>query len=239
MKEKKKGPQGSTVWRHAHAAESFRTAAEAIGPIMRGMRLFLISRGQWSMIDAILHVIDELTTRGGREDSPSRVDISVWTWTIAEYDVEVLGRLMIDDRIRDALLIVNRVAKDKNAHIIDRWRDIFGPKSVKYATTHAKIARVEELLSDGQQEPRRRVLIRGSMNLNHNPRYEQCDISEGGPEYDLVRRVEDEHPYLTATAPAEDFYAAARLGESITADQLELCRDIRTWRPVRSRRDDK
>jgi hypothetical protein len=36
--------------------ESFGLASSAIGSITPGMALFAVTRGQWSMIDAILHV---------------------------------------------------------------------------------------------------------------------------------------------------------------------------------------
>ena len=63
--------------RRAVARESFANAAETIGPCKPGMSLFAITRGQWSMIDAVLHVLDQV--------GPAAV--SLWTWTIAEYEV--------------------------------------------------------------------------------------------------------------------------------------------------------
>jgi hypothetical protein len=64
--------------------ESFENAAACIGPIERDMSLFALTRGQFSMIDAIFHCLKETGT----------ASISVWTWTIAEYEVEAMGGLI-------------------------------------------------------------------------------------------------------------------------------------------------
>lgn len=76
------GPRSAASNRRARAIESFKTARDCIGPITPGLAIFAVTRGQFSMLDAVLHVLDEL--------GPSRV--SLWTWTIAEYEVEVLDR---------------------------------------------------------------------------------------------------------------------------------------------------
>ena len=58
------------------AVESFESAAATIGPIEKDMSLFAITRGQFSMLDAILHCL--------HETSPAA--ISLWTWTIADWE---------------------------------------------------------------------------------------------------------------------------------------------------------
>ena len=82
----------SPASRRKTAVASFSNAAETIDTCEAGMSLFAITRGQWSMIDAVLHVLDQV--------GPAAV--SLWTWTIAEYgvQVQVLTRLQIDKRVR-------------------------------------------------------------------------------------------------------------------------------------------
>jgi hypothetical protein len=46
--------------RAENAVQSFKNAAETIGECTPGMSLFAITRGQWSMIDAVLHVLDQV-----------------------------------------------------------------------------------------------------------------------------------------------------------------------------------
>ena len=60
--------------RRKRVVESFESAAKCIGPIEKGMSLFAITRGQFSMIDAIFHCLHEI----------GPAEMSVWTWTIAD-----------------------------------------------------------------------------------------------------------------------------------------------------------
>jgi len=68
-------------------------------------------------------------------------------------------------------LVFDLSAERRKCSTIDLWRSTFGPDAVRTVKNHAKIARV---WNDGWL-----LLIRGSMNLNFNPRFEQLDISEG------------------------------------------------------------
>lgn len=212
MTKRSPKPRSSSVaGRRIRAAESFRSAAECIGPIDPGMSLFAVTRGQFSMLDAISHVLDEL--------GPSR--ISLWTWTIAEYEVVVFTEMMRDSRISDAPLVIDGGARNKNHSLIASWKESFGGGSVRYVTNHAKIATVE---GGG-----RRVLVRGSMNLNFNPRFEQLDVTEGGPDFDLVRQIESELPVLEDDASNADVYTASKVGSAFEPEQLEVFRKVRRW----------
>jgi len=208
--------------RRTRAAESFGNAAECIGAVEPGMSLFAITRGQWSMIDAILHVLDQV----------GAARLTIWTWTIAEYEVQVLQRLMLDSRLTGATLVIDQSVREKNlsratAHdcsvgIVRQWKDIFGPDSVRYVRCHAKIATIES--ASGL-----RVLCRGSMNLNFNPRFEQFDLTEGGPDFDLVREIEAELPILPDTCTKEDAHRATRTTEAFDASTLEMFSGVKVW----------
>lgn len=205
-------PRASSVaGRRLRAVESFRSAADCIGPVEPGMSVFAVTRGQFSMIDAISHVLDEL--------GPSR--ISLWTWTIAEYEVVVFTEMMRDARLEDALLVIDGGARNKNHALIAQWKAIFGAESVRYVTNHAKIATVE---GGG-----RRVLLRGSMNLNFNPRFEQLDVTEGGPDFDLVRSIEAELPVLEDDASNGDVYAASRVSAAFEPEKLKVFSKVKRW----------
>ncbi len=107
--------------RKRRAVESFRSAAETIGPIEAGMSLFAVTRGQWSMIDAVQYCLSQL----------GQAAVSIWTWTVADYEVEVMESLLADGRITGALLVIDRSAEQRNGVLIDRWRDRFGESAVK------------------------------------------------------------------------------------------------------------
>lgn len=202
----------SVAGRTKNAVESFGCASSAIGECRAGMSLFAITRGQWSMIDAILHVLDQV--------GPSK--LSLWTWTVAEYEVQVLTRLREDKRVTGGRLVIDAGARTKNAGIIKEWKDSFGGGSVRYVTNHSKIARIES--ASGLK-----FLLRGSMNLNFNPRFEQFDISEGGPEFDLVEQIENEIPALNDKCTGKEVWKASRVGEAFDAEQLALFSGLKVW----------
>lgn len=202
----------SPTARRAVAAESFGNCAECLGRLGAGSSIFAITRGQWSMIDAILHTID---------CCPEPVHISLWTWTIAAYEVDVVTRLRLDGRIAAATLVIDAGARNKNADIIRDWQSTFGPSSVRYVVNHSKIARI----GSGDLK----FLLRGSMNLNANPRFEQFDLTEGGPEYDLVERIESELPVLADNCHSSKPRDASKLGEAFTPDDLALFGGFKRW----------
>lgn len=201
----------SPAARRAVAAESFRTAAECIGPIVPGMSLFALTRGQWSMIDAVRHCLDAI--------GPAR--LSIWTWTIAEYELQTFETLRADNRITEGRLVIDYGARNKNAPLLADWRRQFGPQSIRYVVNHAKIATLET--------ERFRLLLRGSMNLNFNPRFENFDLTEGGPEFDLVRTIEDELPILPDNCSGSQVFAASRVGEAFEPEQLAIFSGVKTW----------
>ncbi|MGA7741177.1 MAG: hypothetical protein WBP56_14435 [Polyangia bacterium] len=164
------------------------------------------------MIDAILHTLDCV--------GPSTV--SVWTWTVAEYEIEVLTRLRRDERITAGRLVIDYGARNKNAGIIREWKSTFGPESVRYVVNHAKIALVES--ASGY-----RCLLRGSMNLNFNPRFEQFDLTEGGPDFDLVKSIEDDLPILLDAVTGEQAYRASKVHSAFSQETLNLFGKVKTW----------
>ena len=193
------------------AVEGFSNAAETIGPIEPGMSLFAITRGQFSMIDAILHCIADLKT----------AEISLWTWTIADYEVEVMCGLIARAEILGATLVIDASADRRNAAIIDQWRSKFGPNSVKICKNHAKIARV--------WTKNTRILLRGSMNLNFNPRFEQLDVTEGGPDFDLVEQIEAELPVLPRKYSNADAESATKVNRAFELGTLKMFQGLKTW----------
>jgi len=197
--------------RRTRAVESFTSAEETIGQIEPNMALFAITRGQFSMLDAIRTVLKQT----------GKSYVSIWTWAIADYEVECFEAFMADREISGALLVIDHAAENRNAALIQQWRDRFGADSARVCKNHAKIARV---WNDDW-----RVLLRGSMNLNFNPRFEQFDITEGGPDYDLVEEIENALPVLRPRASKMEAMNASRLGMAFEAGTLEMFAGIKTW----------
>lgn len=198
--------------RRAAAKESFKTASECIGEIHNNMSLFAITRGQFSMIDAVLACLDQTKTPAS---------ISLWTWTIAEYEIECMQRLMADKRLKQGRLIIDSGARKKNIELINQWRSSFGSNSVKYVVNHAKIATIET--------DEYKLLLRGSMNLNFNARFEQFDITEGGEDFYLVKEIENELPFLPDNCSNSDSYKASKVSEAFNPEQLSIFTGAKVW----------
>ncbi len=114
--------------RRKRVVESFENAAKCIGPIEKEMSLFSITRGQFSMIDAIFHCLHEIGPAG----------MSVWTWTIADYEVEAMAGLMARQETTAGRLVIDQSADRRNGVIIQQWRQRFGDKALRICKNHAK-----------------------------------------------------------------------------------------------------
>jgi len=184
---------------------------QAIGRIEPGLSLFGLTRGQFSMIDLILAALDQV--------GPAR--ISLWTWCVAEYEVQCFERLMIDRRVTRALLVIDSAARQKNRDLLIRWQERNGPESIRWVVNHAKVATIES--------PSLRILIRGSMNLNYNPRFEQFDLDEGHPGFDLVRQTEDALPILRFDHHNGEARTASQIQAAWTDQDLQPFQTLKTW----------
>ena len=204
-------PKSAIAVRRQCAVESFKTASECIGTLVPNCGIFALTRGQFSMIDAVRACLEQT--------GPAHV--SLWTWTVAEYEVEVLGGLMRDDRLLSGRLIIDGGARNKNAAIIEEWKQAFGRETVRYVVNHAKIATIEN--------KNWKLLLRGSMNLNFNPRFEQFDLTEGGADFDLVKEIENELPILADTCSTGETYSATKLDQAFDAQTLDLFGGIKVW----------
>jgi hypothetical protein len=131
---------------------------------------------------------------------------------------------MMRRELESARLIIDITAARPNMKrqpIVEDWRRKFGRDAVLTVKNHAKIARVWNRDF--------KVLIRGSMNLNYNPRFEQLDITEGCPGFDLVREIEDDLPVLPPCCSNADVDAASQLGRAFEASQLRMFDGIKVW----------
>lgn len=197
--------------RVSKAIEGFKTASEVIGTVEPGMSLFAITRGQISMIDVISHLLSQV--------GPSHV--TVWTWCIADYEIEAFEKLLSSKQITGGGLIVDRSAEQRNVELLDRWRNRFGEDSVRIVMNHAKIATVSN--------ERFKLLARGSMNLNFNPRFEQFDISEGDAAYDLVKEIEAEIPILPRLSSRRSADEATGIKDAWSQTDLKPFSDVKVW----------
>jgi hypothetical protein len=218
-----------SIVRSRKSVEAFKSAADCIGPIERDMAVFAVTRGQFSMIDAVQHCL--------REMGPCK--LSVWTWCIADYEIETFESLLASRSITEATLVIDRAGEQqvsktrtfrasedkasRQGQLLTRWRNKFGPQSIKVVLNHAKIA----TLDNGTHK----VVVRGSMNLNHNPRFEQLDVTEGAGVFDLVRSIEQSLPDLPAHYTQHDLEVATGAHVLFTAEELKPFNGaIKVWK---------
>jgi energy-coupling factor transporter ATP-binding protein EcfA2 len=135
--------------------------------------------------------------------------------------LSILRMIKPPGRITGGRLVIDYGARNKNAGIIANWKRSYGADSVRYVVNHAKIATI--------QTDRYRLLLRGSMNLNMNPRFEQFDLTEGGPDFDLVKEVEDELPVLPDDCTGADAYKASKVADAFNPEQLSLFTGVKVW----------
>lgn len=193
------------------AAECFRNATESIGTLTKGYSLFGLTRGQFSMIDLILACLDQVGS----------ARVSVWTWCIASYEIDCFERLLMDHRISGATLVIDSQARTHNRDILKKWQAVHGADSIKWVVNHSKLCTVETAEF--------KLLLRGSMNLNYNPRFEQFDVDEGHPGFDLIRRIESELPTLIFDHPNGDARIATGIDKAFTAERLTPFKNLKTW----------
>lgn len=134
------------------------TALEVIGPLSPGVRVTGLTAGQFSAIDAMEHMVDEL--------GPAEVRIS--TWTTGLYDVHRARAIKVAGRITDIRMLLDRGTFEKSPKYAAPLIDALGIDAFRCLSVHAKI-----VIVSGE---RGAAVMRSSMNLNKNLRTEQFDI---------------------------------------------------------------
>ena len=150
------------------------TARAALAGFDRGSHVFGLTKGQFSMIDLVAAVLDQT----------GPAEVGLWTWCIADYEVETMTALLVDQRVTGFRLVMDYAGVRRDNDLIADMQEHFGSDCVRVTMNHAKIVTV----SNAEW----RVAIRGSMNLNMNTRFEQFDVSEGDAAFDVITGIMDE-----------------------------------------------
>ena len=211
------------------AVEAKGKVEACIGEITAGMGIFAVTRGQFAMVDVIRHCLAQM--------GPSRV--TLWTWCIADYEFQTFEWLLEAGAITSACLVIDRSGQEQmvgktrsdesrggvvgklesHSQLMRRWKAKFGDDSIKVCHCHAKLATVSN--------DEFKLVIHGSMNLNHNPRWEQFSIYEGGGPFEMVRRCEEEMVAVKNNYTRRELDVASGFGRVFTPSEL------RTFRPSR------
>jgi hypothetical protein len=146
-------------WRELRAAKQGR-AREAIGDLQPGLELFVLTFGQFSLIDVLVALLDST--------GPADVDVS--TWTAAHAHLEESRKLLDDKRIRRLRFLVDRSLLTRQPAYCARLRELFGDGCIRTNRSHCKFMTV--------RNERWTLAVRTSMNLNENPRLENLEVSD-------------------------------------------------------------
>jgi hypothetical protein len=146
-------------------------ALEGFGP---DVEIVGYTKGQFSLI--------QLITEALRHTGPA--DLVISTWTAANADVTEVLQFCDIGLAKSARWLVDLTFSKRSPQLAQRIRDVFGGDAIRVAKNHAKFV----LLAND----RWRVVIRTSMNLNHNPRFENFDIAHDPELYGFHAAIIDE-----------------------------------------------
>lgn len=133
-------------------------AAAVIGALRPGDRITGLTAGQFSAVDAMEHMVDEL----------GPADVRISTWTTGIYDIERTRAIQTEGRIRDIRVLLDRGTFEKSPKYAGPLIEKLGVDSFRCLSVHAKI-----VIVSGE---RGAAVMRSSMNFNKNLRTEQFDI---------------------------------------------------------------
>lgn len=155
-------------------ARRVEAAAEAIRGFDRDTEIFGFTKGQWSLVELVGAVLDII--------GPAR--FGCCTWTIASYDLTCLGSWASAGKIHGCRFLVDRTFQRRSPEQAAKVRSLFGGDALRILDNHAKFV----VLRNDEWD----VVIRTSMNLNPNPRFENFTLSHDPPLADFLDAILDE-----------------------------------------------
>ena len=162
-------PEERTIRRSLNA----KAAEEAVGPITRGCEIYGLSKGQFSLVDLVLHCL--------RASGPADVVIS--TWTAAGADIEFAYKLLSEGSIRSLRFLVDFSFPARARSYCAALRERFGDEAIRITKNHCKFVLIRNEAWN--------LVLRTSMNLNENRRLENYEISDDRDLADYLASVVD------------------------------------------------
>lgn len=161
-------------------------AREAIGKIKPRCEIYVLTFGQFSLIEALEAILEQT--------GPAFVDLS--TWTAAHADLDRSSELMQTLSIERLRFLVDTSFINRQPGYVRHMRGLFGDDCIRTLRSHAKFAAI--------YNDRYNIAVRTSMNLNTNPRLENLEISDDPALCGFLRSITDT---VFAEHAAGDFHA--------------------------------
>lgn len=137
-----------------------QNAYEAVKGLTPGCEIYGFTKGQFSLINLIEQVLEQA--------GPARVAVS--TWTAATAEIKEAYRLLSDGRILSLRFLVDYSFRSRKPEYVVALLDRFGDDCIRVTKCHAKFVLIRNESWN--------LVIRTSMNLNENPRFENFEISD-------------------------------------------------------------
>jgi len=151
-----------------------KTCAEAIGELPIGVHVFGLTKGQFSIIDIIRHVVSQV----------GPCDLVMSTWTAAHSELRTVFDMLQSGDVKKMRMLVDFSFQRRAPALLHQVRELFGQESVRVSKSHAKFYLIKT--------ESRKFVIRTSMNLNFNPRLEDFTIEEDYDLYEFLERFIDD-----------------------------------------------
>lgn len=144
-----------------------KTAKDFLGRITPGFYITGFTMGQFSLIDILKAVIEEI--------GPAEVSVS--TWTLGKADCTELLKLLKNGSFKNFRLLIDSTFQKRLPAITEEIRAQFGNENVIITRNHAKLLLIKN--------DRFHIYCETSMNLNFNPRMETISLRDDKPLYDF------------------------------------------------------
>lgn len=151
-----------------------QTAKEAMEGFEKGLEIFGFTKGQFSLCDLLAAILDKT----------GKSELVISTWTAAHTDITNMIDLINSGKITKTKWLVDISLQRRAPALTKAIRDRFGDDAIRIAKNHAKFMLI------GNKDWK--VVIRTSMNLNYNPRFEDFTVAHDPDLYDFMKQIIDE-----------------------------------------------
>lgn len=151
------------------------TAVESIAEFQKGVELFGFTKGQFSVIDLINAVIHKI----GHAEY-----MAISTWAAAKADVHQVFDLINSGNLDSARWLIDYTFQRRMPGLAQEIRKTFGANGIRVAKNNAKFTLIRN--EDW------RIVIRTSMNINFNPRFEDFTLSHDPELFEFIDAILDD-----------------------------------------------
>ena len=151
-----------------------QSARDSIGTLAAGARITGVTKGQFSLLDLIRAISDQV--------GPAALTVSTWSTGIR--DTENLGALINRGAFTSVSLCLDRSFAGRQPQYVREVIHVWGQENIRMTRNHAKFFMLRNEVWN--------ICVRSSMNLNRNPRLEQYDLDDSLELCEFFQGVIDE-----------------------------------------------